>query len=472
MKYLPKISEIISREKMQMIYDLIVIGGGPAGYLAAERAGHAGLNTLLIEERFVGGVCLNEGCIPSKTLLYSAKIYDGARYGEKYGVKVGEIALDHRAVVARKNKVVRTLVAGVRSQLKRNKVTLVEGCGEISGRNKEGFEVKVKEETYSGKRLLIATGSAPVIPPIPGVKEGFEKGFILTNREILDLEEVPASLVIIGGGVIGLEMASYFNSAGSKVTIIEMLNHIAGNTDREIAEILRKNYEQKGIKFKLNSRVIEVKDGAVVYEANGEKTAVAADKVLLSIGRRPVVEGLGLERIGVEVEKGRVKTDERGRTNIPEVYAAGDVNGLSMLAHTAYREAEVCVNNMLGKKDIMRYHAVPSVIYTNPEVAAIGETEESAKEKGLDYEVVNLTLRYSGRYVAENEGGDGICKLVIDKKYRKILGVHIIANYASEIIYGAGIMIETEMRVDDVKEIIFPHPTVSEIIREGVFQCD
>ncbi|MCX7842066.1 MAG: dihydrolipoyl dehydrogenase [Clostridia bacterium] len=453
-----------------MVYDLIIIGGGPAGYLAAERAGHEGLNTLLIEKRFVGGVCLNEGCIPSKALLYSAKVLDAARHGEKYGVTVSNAALNHEAVIDRKNKVVKTLVTGIKAKLKKNKVTLVEGFGEIAGRNSEGYEVKANNETYTGKRLLIATGSMPVIPPIPGTKEGIEKGYVLTNREILDLRTVPASLVIVGGGVIGLEMASYFNSAGSKVTVIEMLDHIAGYTDREISDILLKNYQKKGVEFKLGAKVVEIQEGAVVYESNGQKFTAQADKVLMSIGRRPVADGIGLEKIGVEIERGRIKTDEKGKTNVPEVYAAGDVNGFSMLAHTAYREAEVCINNILGKKDIIRYNAIPSVIYTNPEVGCVGETEESAKEKGIDYEAVKISMMYSGRYVAENEGGDGICKVLIDKKYRKLIGVHMIGSYASEIIYGAGLMIETEMRVEDIKELVFPHPTVCEIIREAIFE--
>ncbi|NMB97503.1 MAG: dihydrolipoyl dehydrogenase, partial [Clostridiaceae bacterium] len=444
-----------------MVYDLIVIGGGPAGYLAAERAGHAGLNTLLIEKRTVGGVCLNEGCIPSKTLLYSAKMYDNARFSEKYGVVSGNVTLDHSKVVNRKNKVVKTLVSGVKAQLKKNKVTLVEGIGEIVGRNNEGYEVKVANETYVGKRLLIATGSVPIIPPIPGVKEGLEKGWVLTNREILDLNEVPENLVIVGGGVIGLEMASYFNSAGSKVTIIEMLDHIAGNNDREISILLMKNYEKKGITFKLSSKVTEVKEGTVVYESNGQSYTVEADKVLMSVGRRAAIKDMGLENIGVETEMGAIKTDLRGQTNVPGVYAAGDVNGRSMLAHTAYREAEVCVNNIIGKKDIMRYNAIPYVIYTNPEVAGVGETEESAREKGMEVDVANVSMRYSGRYLAENEGGDGICKVLVEKKTRRLVGVHMIGNYASEIIYGAGAMIEMEMRVDDIKEIVFPHPTVS-----------
>jgi dihydrolipoamide dehydrogenase len=453
-----------------MVYDLIIIGGGPAGYLAAERAGHAGLVTLVIEKRFVGGVCLNEGCIPSKALLYSAKIYDNAKHGDKYGVFAENVTLNHAKVMERKGKVVKKLVAGIKAKLIKNKVTIVEGVAEIQGRNAEGYEVKANNEIFVGKRLLLATGSMPVIPPVAGVKEGIEKGYVLTNREILDLKSVPSSLVIVGGGVIGLEMASYYNSAGSKVTVIEMLDHIAGYTDREISEILQKNYEKKGVVFKLNCKVVEVKEGSVVYESNGEKLAVEAEKVLLSIGRRPATEGLGLEKIAVETERGRIKTDEKGRTNIPEVYAAGDVNGTSMLAHTAYREAEVCINTILGKKDIMRYHAIPSVIYTNPEVGCVGETEETAKQKGIDFDVVKLSMAYSGRYVAENEGGDGICKILIDKKYRRLIGAHMIGSYASEIIFGAGIMIETEMRVEDIKELVFPHPTVCEILREGIFE--
>jgi len=453
-----------------MIYDLIIIGGGPAGYLAAERAGHEGLKVLLIEKRYVGGVCLNEGCIPSKALLYSAKLYDNAVHGEQYGVTVGNAVLNHAAVVERKDKVVDTLVMGVKSKLRNNKVTVVEGTAEIAGRSRDGYEIKAGDDLYTGKRLLVATGSVHVVPPIPGVKEGLEKGHVVTNRELLDLKQVPAQLVIVGGGVIGLEMASYFNSAGSKVTVIEMLDHIAGHTDREISDYLLDSYRRKGVEFYLGAKLVQVNEGAVVYEAEGMTYSVDADKVLLSIGRRPATEGLGLERIGVEMERGRIKTDERGKTNVPEVYAAGDVNGVSMLAHTAYREAEVCINNILGKRDIMRYNAIPSVIYTNPEVAGVGETEESAKQKGIEYEVAKLPMIYSGRYVAENTEGEGLCKIIVDKRHKKLIGVHMIGSYSSEIIYGAGLMLETEMRVKDIKELVFPHPTVSEIIRETIFQ--
>ncbi|MCL2201151.1 MAG: dihydrolipoyl dehydrogenase [Oscillospiraceae bacterium] len=444
------------------MYDLIVIGGGPGGYMAAERAGHAGLSVLLIEKRALGGVCLNEGCIPSKTLLHSAKVFDYASHGEAYGVKAENVTLDHKFVISRKNKVVETLVKGVSALMKANKVTVVSGEAFITDKN----SVKVGQETYSGKRLIIAAGSVPVIPPIDGVPEGIASGNILTSREILDLEEIPKSLVVVGGGVVGLEMASYYNSAGSKVTVVEMLPKIGGPIDSEISAILQKSYERKGIEFKLGARVTAFKGNKVIFDG-GE---IEAEKVLLSIGRKPLIEGYGLENTGVLLERGAIKTDKHGLTSIPNIYAVGDVNGTYMLAHAAYREAEVAVNHILGKRDIMRYDAVPSVIYTSPEVAGAGETEETAKAKGIDILSISLPMVYSGRYLAENSVTDGICKVLINKNTRNVIGVHMIGSYASEIILSACIMIEMQMRIDDIKEVIFPHPTVNEMIREAIFR--
>lgn len=451
-------------------YDLIVIGGGPGGYLAAERAAHAGLNTLVIEKRALGGVCLNEGCIPSKTLLQSAKTYDHARHSAAYGVSCGDISIDQAAVISRKNKVVRTLVSGVKAKMKAVGATVLMEEAVITGKTADGFTVSAGSEVYTGKRLIIATGSSPVVPPIPGIRENLES-FVLTNREILDLTQIPESLVIIGGGVIGLEMAAYYATVGSKVTVIEMLPHIAGSTDLEISKFLQAELEKKGITFLLGHKCLGVEPGKVLAETpDGSQISVSAEKVLLSIGRRANVDGLGLETIGVNFDKTGIRTDTTGRTNVADVYAIGDVNGHHMLAHTAYREAEVAVNNILGKPDAMRYHANPAVIYTQPEVASVGKTEEECREKGIDYEVKKLSMRYSGRFVAENEGGDGLCKIIVDKKRRTVLGVHLIGAYAGEIIWGAAEMIEMQLRVGDARQIIFPHPTVSEIIRETLWE--
>lgn len=452
------------------MYDLIILGGGPAGYLAGERAGEANLKTLVIEKRFIGGVCLNEGCIPSKALLYSAKIYDGAKHGAKYGVKADNITLDHKFAIERKQRVIDSLVGGIKMKLKKLKVDVIEGEGIIKNKSAEGFNVEVDGTVYTGARLLIATGSVPAMPPITGLKEGVESGLVATNREILALESVPKNLVVIGGGVIGLEMASYYNSAGSNVTVIEMLERIAGNTDEEIGKILQKNYENKGVKFYLNAKVTAIEKDGVVYEKEGKTFKAEADKILLSIGRRANSANIGLENIGVYTERGAIKTDEYMRTNIANVYAAGDINGFSMLAHTAYRESEVAINNILGKRDKMSYNAIPAVIYTNPEVACVGMSLEEAKKKGYEAKTVKLTMKYSGRYVAENEGGDGIMKMIIDDKNKTVLGVHIIGNYSSEFIISAVMMVEAKMRIEDVKKFVFPHPTVCEILREGIFE--
>ena len=450
-------------------FDLIVIGGGPGGYLAAERAAHAGLKVALFEKRALGGVCLNEGCIPSKALLNSAKYYEHALHSAPYGVSCQNVTIDQKAVIARKRQVVKTLVSGVKAKMRAHKVTVVMETAQITGKSAEGFTVAAGDNTYTGKKLIIATGSEAVVPPIPGVRENLG-GFVLTNREILELEEIPGKLTVIGGGVIGLEMAAYYATVGSQVTVIEMLDHIAGATDLEISRLLQKALEAKGITFLLQHKCLGVAPGKVMAEdPSGKKITVEADKVLLSIGRQANCKNLGLETIGVEFDRA-IKTDAQCRTNVPDVYAIGDVNGHHMLAHTAYREAEVAVNVLTGKPDAMRYHANPSVIYTTPEVASVGMTEEECKQKGRDYEVQSLSMRYSGRFVAENEGADGLCKIIIDKKKRNILGVHMIGVYTGEMIWGAAQMIEMQLRVQDARQIIFPHPTVSEVIRETLWE--
>jgi dihydrolipoamide dehydrogenase len=449
-------------------FDLAIIGGGPAGYVAAERAGAAGLSVVLFEKRELGGVCLNEGCIPTKTLLYSAKTLDNARHGDKYGVTVEGVGFDYAKIIARKNKIVRKLVAGVSAKMKAHGVTVIKGVGTIKGRSGEGIALEAGGETYTASNLLICTGSEASVPPIQGVAEAGD--IVLTNREILAIKERPSSLVIIGGGVIGMEFASFFNSLGTEVTVIEMLPEILGQSDAEIAAMLRVIYTKKGVVFNQSCRVTKV-DGSDVYftDTEGIEQMVSGEKILVSVGRKPVTEGFGLETLGVELVRGAVKVDDRLRTNVEGVYAAGDVTGFSMLAHTASREADVVVNNLVGHPDVMRYDAVPAVVYTNPEVASVGLTLEAATAKGLAVRELKLPMAYSGRFVAENEGGEGICKVVVGAEDGKVLGVHMMGNSASEIIWGACMAIEKGMTVGQLEKVIFPHPTVSEIIKETIW---
>lgn len=457
------------------MYDLAILGGGPGGYVAAGRAGAAGLSVVLFEKRELGGVCLNEGCIPTKTLLYSAKVYDYAKHADRYGVNVPESSIDFGAIFKRKVKVVKKLVGGVKVQMRNANVEVVSGEAVIQGRGADGITISCGENSYTAKNLLICTGSEAAVPPIPGLREGLGET-VVTNREILALEAQPERLVVIGGGVIGMEFASFFNSIGTQVTVIEMLPKILGPLDDEISAMLQAQYAKKGVEFHLSCKVVAVEGNEVVYEdPEGNTCRAAGDKILVSVGRRASFAGIGLENIGVELAlnpAGRpygIKVDEKMRTNVPGVYAAGDVTGFSMLAHTATREGEVAVNTILGKEDAMSYKAIPGVVYTNPEVAGVGVTEAEAAAKGLEVEVLKLPMAFSGRFVAENERGEGLCKVIVDKASHKVLGVHMLGNPCSEIIQSACIAIEEGLTVEQLKEVVFPHPTVSEILKETVF---
>jgi len=448
------------------MYNLAIIGGGPAGYVAAERAGHKGLNVILFEKNSMGGVCLNEGCIPTKTLLYSAKTYDNAVHGDKYGVFAEKVSYDFGKIMARKNKVVKKLVSGVEGAMKMNHVTVVKGEAFIQGRSPKGIEITCNGESYLSENLLLCTGSEASVPPIPGLKEAGD--IVVTNREILQLAEQPKELVIIGGGVIGMEFASFFNSLGTKVTVVEMLPEILGGLDYEISAMLRDIYAKKGVNFFLQAKVVKIEGHEVFFEKDGQLQSVKGDKILLSVGRRAVTKGFGLENLGIAVERG-VKVDEKMRTNVPGVFAAGDITGFSLLAHTASREGEVVVNNLTGREDHMRYDAIPGVVYTNPEVAGVGLTEEQAKAKKIAYKVAKLPMAFSGRFVAENEGGNGLCKVLVGEKYNEVLGVHLLGNTSSEMICAACMAIEQELTLKEMQEIVFPHPTVSEIMKETSF---
>ena len=447
-----------------MKYQVIIIGGGPAGYTAAEAAGKAGLSVLLFEKQNLGGVCLNEGCIPTKTLLYSAKTYDGAKHASKYAVTVSEASFDLSKIIARKSKVVRKLVLGVKSKLTSNNVTIINGEATILVKNK----ICCGEENYECDNLILCTGSETFIPPISGI----DTVNYWTHREALDNKELPASLAIVGGGVIGMEFASFFNSLGVKVTVIEMMDEILGGMDKELSALLRADYAKRGITFLLRTKVVSLaqsEEGVLVSYENADGAGnVTAEKLLMSVGRRPVTKGFGLENLNLQrTERGSILVNGQMESSLPGVYVCGDLTGFSLLAHTAVREAEVAVHAILGKIDTMSYRAIPGVVYTNPEIAGVGQTEESLIAKGIAYRAVKLPMAYSGRFVAENEGVNGVCKVLLGDD-DTILGAHVLGNPASEIITLAGMAIEMKLKAAEWKKIVFPHPTVAEIFREAL----
>ena len=447
-----------------MKYDVAIIGGGPAGYTAAERAAKGGLSTILFEKNALGGVCLNEGCVPTKTLLYSAKTYDNIRHASKYAVKAENPSFDLGKIIARKNKVVKKLTAGIRMKMTEAGATVVNAEASIEGRAEDGTLTIVAADTrYEAANLLICTGSETVIPPIPGLSETA----YWTSREALQSKELPASLVIIGGGVIGMEFASFFNSLGVEVHVVEMLDKILGPMDRELSAMLQAEYAKRGVKFYLGHKVTGVHGTEVSVEKDGESFTLTGEKVLLSVGRRPVTKGFGLENLGVEPFRNGVKVNEYMQTSLPNVYACGDITAFSLLAHTAVSEAEVAIDHILGKPHAMSYKAIPGVVYTNPEIAGVGRTEDELQAAGVDYQVKKIPMAFSGRFVAENEMGNGVCKLLLDGE-GTVIGAHLLGNPASELIVIAGMAIEQGMKAEQLTRFVFPHPTVGEILKEAL----
>ena len=448
-----------------MRYDIAIIGGGPAGYTAAERAAAGGLQTVLFEKKAIGGVCLNEGCIPAKTLLYSAKLWDNLKTASKYGISVPDAAaFDMEKIIGRKNKIVKKLTGGVKMTVSSYGAAIVEQEALIVGEENGLFRISAGGEMYEATYLLVCTGSDTVIPPIPGLAEVD----YWTSREVLESTVLPRSLAIIGGGVIGMEFASFFNSMGVRVSVVEMMPEILGAMDKETAGLLRTEYRKRGIDFYLDTKVTAVGKEGVTIGKDGKTSLVEADKVLVCVGRKASLGRVGLDKLNIELLRNGVKVDEHLQTSHPRVYACGDITGRSMLAHTAIRESEVAVNHILGVEDLMDYDCIPGVVYTNPEVAGVGKTEEELKAAGTGYHVQKLPMVYSGRFVAENEGVNGLCKLIMDDDDR-IVGCHILGNPASEIIVIAGIAIQRGYTVEEFQKSVFPHPTAGEIFHEALF---
>lgn len=444
-------------------YDLIVVGAGPGGYIAAERAGALGKKVLLIEKDNLGGVCTNRGCIPTKSLLNSAKHYHHAKEAARYGVHAESVSFSMEEAQAWKMETIETLRSGIAFLMKTNKVDVVTGTAEFI----DSHHVKVGDTVYEGDYLILATGSSPVVPPIPGA----QLPHVVTSDGILEMKSLPKKLVIVGGGVIGVEFASFYAMVGVEVTVIEMMPEILPMMDAEFATLMRR--ELKGVKFNLGCRVTGITATAVQFTtAKGEEKSVEADTVLLSIGRRANLAGF--EPLHLDINRQGVVVNDRMQTNVSTIYAIGDVNGRSQLAHSASRMAEVAISNIFGtSRQHMRYTAVPWAVYCNPEAAGCGLTEQAAKVEGRKVLSATTQMRANGRFLAEQgKRAPGLVKVVADAETQVILGVHLLGPYSSEIIWGASALIEAELRIKDVKELIFPHPSVAELIRDTVFAID
>lgn len=445
------------------MYDLIIIGAGPGGYGMAEKAGHLGKTVLLIEKEHLGGVCLNRGCIPTKTLLNSAKQYVHATEAPQFGVNTGEVTFDLTRAMIWKTEVIETLRAGIAFLMKKSKVTVLNGSAKLLSTGR----VQVGKTVYEGTDIVIATGSSPLIPPIPGA----DQPQVMTSTEILNISQMPKTLAVIGGGVIGIEFASFFSSFGVKVEVIELLDEIIPFMDRGQAKEFRRAVRGR-INFNLGCKVTAIEGHEVRYtDAKGEQKSLQADIVLLSVGRVPNLGNMGFEEAGLEFDRRGIRVDDQMRTNLPGVYAIGDVTGLSQLAHSATRMGEVALNTICGRPDCFRRNAIPWAVYSLPEAAGCGLTEEQAQAAGYRTQTASLPLTMSGRFLAENgKRGPGSIQVVADAETGLLLGVHMLGAGVSELIFGAAAMIESGRPVSDLCKIIFPHPTVGEVFRDTLFR--
>lgn len=439
------------------MYDIIIIGAGPGGYVAAERAGARGKKVLIIEKEYLGGVCLNRGCIPTKSLLNSSKLYKKANNSGNFGVHAENVTFNLEEAMSWKEEVIKTLRNGVAFQMKHNKVEVITGDAQFKG----GKKVLVNGKEYEGENIILATGSRPFTPPIPGA----DSANVLSSKEVLNIQKLPGSAAVIGGGVIGLEFASFFSNLGIKTDVVEMMDEIIPFMDKDLAKVMRR--EMKSINFHLGSKVEKIEGSNVHFTKKDKAEVIEADLILMAVGRKSNIESF--EGSGLDIERGRVKVDERMRTNLPGVYAIGDVTGESLLAHSASRMGEVVVQQICGGDDRMRYNAVPWAVYTYPEAAGCGLTEADAVEKGIKVKTASMQMRGNGRFFAENGKAGGLCKVIVDAETDVLLGVHLLGAQCSEMIAGAAAMIEAELRVSEIKEIIYPHPSVSEIIKDTLW---
>ncbi|MDR0848541.1 MAG: dihydrolipoyl dehydrogenase [Propionibacteriaceae bacterium] len=450
-------------------YDVIILGGGPGGYIAAERLAHGGKKVLLVEKNALGGTCLNVGCIPTKALLNSVKTYDHAKHSSQFGVTAENVSYDWSAIQDWKGKTVSTLVGGVSQMMRHLKVEVVNATGRLTSPT----TVEVDGQTHNATDIIIATGSIPAMPPIPGAADNPS---VLDSTGLLGIDHVPASLTIVGGGVIGVEFASVFSRLGTKVTIVEMLDEILPFMDADLAKKMRTCMTD--IDFRLGCAVQSVEGSTVVYAKDGAEDRVEAEVILMAVGRRPLVDGWGADAIGLDHGPKGVSVDDCMHTSLPHVWAVGDVTGRSLLAHAAYRMGEIAAALILDptsqdRGQRMRWDTVPWAVYSSPEAAGVGLTEKEATRRGLDVISASAPLVLSGRFVAENGlSRAGLVKVIAERESHVIRGIHMFGPYAPETIWGAAAVLEMELSVEDLRQVVFPPPTVSEGIREAVWALD
>lgn len=446
---------------------LLILGGGPGGYVAAIKAAHLGAEVTLVDKKYIGGTCLNVGCIPTKVLLNTTDLYHTIKNdGKNMGILSEKLSVDWEKLMRRKTNISNSLVKGVEGVLASNGVEIIMGEGKFTSKNQvEVIKEDGTKDIVDFDKAIIATGSEPVILPIPGI----QGENILTSSEILSLEKLPESLCIVGGGVIGCEFASLFSKLGVEVTIVEMLPGIVQNMDQEVVQYLDFELRNEGVEILTNSKVEKFNSGEDFVEITaatpeGEKI-IKADKVLLSIGRKSVVDNVGLENIGIEYDR-TIKINKKFQTNIPNIYAIGDCTGGAMLAHAASAQGIAAVENIIKNKSKMDFKTVPYCIYTKPEVASVGMTEEQVKEKGISYSVGKFPLMSNAKALILGET-NGLVKFIVDNSTDEILGMHMAGPKATELIVEGALVLRLEATIDEILTTIHAHPTVGEALHEA-----
>jgi len=443
-------------------YDIAIIGAGPGGYSAAIYASQLGAKVAVVEKDRLGGTCLNRGCIPTKALARSAEALAEAKRAEEFGVEVSGVGVNFPKIMARKNQIVQTSVNGVSQLMRAGNITIFSGSGELLSPRL----VRVDEQEIAARKIIIATGSVPSLIPVPGL----ELPGVLTSDDILELDSIPSSLAVIGGGVIGVEFANIFAILGSKVTIIEMLPQILSPVDEEIARRFSTQLREFGVEINTSAPVKEVRPAGSLLEvvfttAEGER-GIEAEKVLLTVGRSPYTEGLGLAELGINMEGKAIKVNSRMETNIEGVYAIGDVIAGIMLAHVAFYEGKVAVDNALGRYHEADCGTIPNCIFTTPEIATVGMSEREAKEKGISYKVSRFPFSASGRAQSMGETS-GLIKMICEARSGRVLGVHILGPHATDLIAEATLAIHFEANAEDIASAIHAHPTLPEALYEA-----